>query len=326
MSYQQVNPPPAPNSYGGGNTAILANPNTQNGKTVQIAITYQGSDFYYAICAVMGFVALAIVAASATKPRTDRIFFYITAGVNMTACIAYFTMGSNLGWTPIDVEFLRTSPKVAGVNREIFYVRYIDWFITTPLLIMDILLTGGVPWPTIVWTIFLDWVMIICGLVGALVKSRYKWAYWTFGTVAMFYIFFNIGFDGRKHAKAMGKAPYRCYLICGVWTLFLWTLYPIAWGLCEGGNVISSDAEAIFYGVLDFCAKPIFSIMLIVGHWNIDPGSLGLKIRDVNEDPKLFQDGKLPPGEAMAYNNGNRQTDGLAGSTNGFSSGVDAHT
>ena len=47
--------------------------------------------------------------------------------------------------------------------------------ITTPLLLMDLLLTSGLPWPTILWTIFLDEVMIITGLVGALVSTRYKW-------------------------------------------------------------------------------------------------------------------------------------------------------
>ncbi|KAG9848533.1 bacteriorhodopsin, partial [Aureobasidium melanogenum] len=109
------------------NDAIQVNPNTQNNKHVDIAITVRGSDFYFAICAVMGFVALGTIAASAMKPRTDRIFFYITAAINLTACIAYFTMGSNLGWTPIDVEFPRTWSKVAGVNREIFYARYVDW-------------------------------------------------------------------------------------------------------------------------------------------------------------------------------------------------------
>jgi len=39
---------------------------------------------------------------------------------------------------------------------------------------MDLLLTAGMPWPTIVWTIFMDWMMVVTGLVGALVKSSYK--------------------------------------------------------------------------------------------------------------------------------------------------------
>lgn len=40
---------------------------------------------------------------------------------------------------------------------------------------MDLLLTAGMPWPTILWTCLLDEVMVVTGLIGALVKTRYKW-------------------------------------------------------------------------------------------------------------------------------------------------------
>ena len=46
--------------------------------------------------------------------------------------------------------------------------------ITTPLLLMDLLLTAGLPWPTILYTILIDEIMIITGLIGALVASSYK--------------------------------------------------------------------------------------------------------------------------------------------------------
>lgn len=114
-----------------GNNALNVNTNTQNGKHVDIGITVQGSDFYYAVMSVMGVVGLACIGCAAAKPRSDRIFFYITAAVNLTACVAYFSMGSNLGWTPIDVEFVRSDHTVSGINREIFYVRYIDWYVQT---------------------------------------------------------------------------------------------------------------------------------------------------------------------------------------------------
>ena len=61
------------------------------------------------------------------------IFHYITAAICFVACIAYFTMASNLGYAAILVEFERSDPVVAGLYREIFYVRYIDWVITTPV-------------------------------------------------------------------------------------------------------------------------------------------------------------------------------------------------
>ncbi|KAG7008723.1 hypothetical protein G7Y79_00004g013070 [Physcia stellaris] len=269
------------------NDALLHNPSTVNGATADITITTHGSDWYWAVCAVMTVSTFVFIGLSFTKPRTHRIFHYITALITMVAAIAYFTMGSNLGFTPIAVEFPRSNPRVHGTYRSIFYVRYIDWVITTPLLLLDLLLTAGLPWPTILYTLLIDEIMIITGLVGALVVSNYKWGYYVFGNAALFVVAWTVTWTARKHAAALGSDVSRVYLICGVLTIFLWFLYPIAWGICEGGNVIAPDSEAVFYGILDLFAKPVFGALLLWGHRNIDPGRLGLHIRDYDEDPAI---------------------------------------
>ena len=71
----------------------------------------------------------AFVGHSFTKPRQHRVFHYITAAITLVAAIAYFTMGADLGETGIKPEFIRSDPKVSGQLREIFYVRYIDWYV-----------------------------------------------------------------------------------------------------------------------------------------------------------------------------------------------------
>lgn len=73
----------------------------------------------------------------------------------------------------------------------------------------------------------------------------------------MFGVFYELAVNGRKHSKALGNDVYKVFTGCGVLTLFIWTLYPIAWGVSEGGNVIPPDSEAVFYGVLDVIAKPV---------------------------------------------------------------------
>ena len=67
-------------------------------------------------------------------------------------------------------------------------MRYIQWFITFPLLLLELLLTTGVTLSDILMTIFAAMVLVITGLVGSLVASTYKWGYFTFGMVALFYI------------------------------------------------------------------------------------------------------------------------------------------
>ena len=85
--------------------------------------------FCQAVCAVMFVSTMAFIGLSFTRPRSHRVFHYITAAITMVAAIAYFTMGADLGETGIRPEFIRTNPKVSGTLREIFYVRYIDWYV-----------------------------------------------------------------------------------------------------------------------------------------------------------------------------------------------------
>ncbi|KAI0121165.1 bacteriorhodopsin, partial [Xylariales sp. AK1849] len=263
-----------------GNQAI--NVNSVVAQHANLAITRHGSDWYFAVCAVMGVFTLIFMGLGFTKPQSHRLFHYITAGITAIACIAYFAMGSDLGQVPIQVEFVRPgSSKVGSAGtREIFYARYIDWFITTPLLLLDLLLTAGMPIPTILITIFANEIMIVTGLIGALTSTSYKWGFWVFGVFAFLYVVYNLLGPGRSHANALGGDARKTYMLCGVFLVGIWFLYPIAWGLSEGGNVIHPDSEAIFYGILDILAKPVYGALLIWGHRNISPADLGLHIRD----------------------------------------------
>uniref|UniRef100_A0A0D6R250 Rhodopsin n=1 Tax=Araucaria cunninghamii TaxID=56994 RepID=A0A0D6R250_ARACU len=263
-----------------GNQAL----NTNQAVSLQadLAITERASDWYFTVCAIMTVATMAFMGMSMGQPRGNRLFHYITAGITMVAAIAYFTMGAGLGQVPILAEFMRPYSSQVGAagTREIFYVRYIDWFVTTPLLLLDLLLTAGLPTATILITILADEVMIVTGLVGALTNSSYKWGYFVFGMLAFLFVFYQVAIVGLPAARALGAQPGSVYLRCGVLTLGVWFLYPIAWGISEGGNVIHPDGEAIFYGILDVIAKPVFGAMLIMGHRNILPADLGLNIRE----------------------------------------------
>ena len=260
---------------------------------------------------------LAFTGMSFSKPRSHRLFHYITGGITLVAAIAYFSMGAGLGQTPVQVEFPRPDSNMVGAagTREVFWVRYVDWFVTTPLLLLDLLLTAGMPTPTILITILADEIMIVTGLVGALTPSTYKWGYWTFGMFAFFYVFYVLVFVARGHARALGPDVSSVYVRCGVLTIFVWFLYPIAWGLSEGGNVIHPDGEAIFYGILDIIAKPVFGALLILGHRNIEPATLGLNIRDF--DGSVAQGSHhTRTGEKRGFFSRNKNTTGGTNGTN----------
>ncbi|MCJ1448538.1 MAG: ion channel activity [Stictis urceolatum] len=286
-----------------GNDAL--NVNNGVGGRADLKISTHGSDWYWAVCAVMAVSTFVFMGLAFTKPRSHRLFHYITAAITLVASIAYFSMAADLGQTPIAAEFIRpgNSHVRAAGTREIFYVRYIDWVVTTPLLLLDLLLTAGLPWPSILITILIDEVMIITGLVGALTRTSYKWGYFAFGNAAFLYVIYMLAGVGRKNAHALGDNIYKTFMACGVLTVGIWFLYPIAWGISEGGNLIHPDSEAVFYGILDLIAKPVFGAMLLFGHRNIDPSALGLHIHDT-DDVHGRTNGNHPHSEKNGHTNG----------------------
>ncbi|ORX36059.1 hypothetical protein BD324DRAFT_630022 [Kockovaella imperatae] len=220
-------------------------------------ITTHGSDWLWAAFCIMILSDLVIMVWHFMIPRGQRVFHQLCIVILSTASIAYFSMASDLGYTNILTEFGHGEYPI-DVTRQIWYVRYIDWVITTPALLLTLVLASGLPLSDIITLVFFDLVMIVTGLIGALVFSRYKWGYFSFGCAALFYIWWVLLGPARTSAGALGAGYKKAFTSSAAILSFLWLLYPIAWGLCDGGNVISPDSEMIFYGILDVCAKPIF--------------------------------------------------------------------
>jgi bacteriorhodopsin len=113
------------------NDALSVNPNLFHYPShADIANSTHGSDWLWAVTALFALSTLLILGFSFLIPRRARSLHYLAAAVTLVATIDYFTMASNLGFAAIGVEFVRNKAHVVGFTREIYYVRYIDWFIT----------------------------------------------------------------------------------------------------------------------------------------------------------------------------------------------------
>jgi bacteriorhodopsin len=278
-----------------GNDALRLNPTVAT-----IDITTAASDFLWMEFSVMAFVTIAVASwAQFGVKAGQRTFHQLSVMITATASVAYFCMASDLGAVPITVEFVRGEyPGVADVTRSIWYARYIDWTITTPLLLLELLLVTGLPLSDIVITIFADLVMIITGLIGALVESRYKWGFFAFGCFAMFYVFYVLYGPGRKSTHSLGGELSKSYLVGASILSFLWFLYPICWALADGGNVISPTGEMVFYGILDLLAKPVFTIVHLIALRNVDYSALKLSSGKFSEFSDLNGDVPTTNGHA----------------------------
>ncbi|TNY24233.1 hypothetical protein DMC30DRAFT_413466 [Rhodotorula diobovata] len=269
------------------NNVLDVNPTVAN-----IDITTAASDWLWAVFAVMALSAIVLlVLGHATRPIGERAFHELAAALCFTASIAYYSMASDLGATAVPVEFIRggtlgenwVDVGVLRPTRSIWYARYIDWTITTPLLLLELALTTALPLSQVFGLIFFDIVMIITGLLGALTPTRYKWGFFTFGCVAMLWIFWVLAVPARKSASHLGTDFHRTYTSSALMLCVLWLVYPVIWAVCDGGNVITPTSEMVAYGVLDLLAKPVFSFIHVMQLSRLDYARLGMSSSKVSD-------------------------------------------
>jgi bacteriorhodopsin len=166
-----------------------------------------------------------------------------------------------------------TSPFIHSIQADKMIVQ---------LLLLALLLTSALPWPAIIWNIFLGEVVVVSALCGALVSSSYKWGYFVIAVLALLGIIWNVLAGARRYAKVLSANIFKTFSVGSFWLMGLWFIYPIAWGVSEGGNVIGLDGEMVFYGILDVLTIPVFGAIMLWGHRSIDPAALGLVMRDYN--------------------------------------------
>ncbi|KAH9971628.1 family A G protein-coupled receptor-like protein [Russula compacta] len=248
----------------------MVNPVHVNPSFADRRLTAGGSDWLWVVTVVMGCSAFAALAWSKVQTRGARALHYLAVVVLTVATIAYFTMASNLGQTSVRTEFrIRRA-----TTRSIFWVRYIQWFINAPLILLMLLLTTGLPLSDIFLTIFMILVTVVMGLVGALTPSSYKWGFFVFGILTLLYVVYSLLFRGLKSRLLPQKSTYGGG---AAYTAFIWLLYPVCWGLSDGGDVITVDSEMVFYGVLDLFAGPLFIFTFLAALENLEYDALGLQ-------------------------------------------------
>ena len=153
------------------------------------------------------------------------------------------------------------------IFRQVFWARYVDWALTTPLILLDLSFLAGLAGADILVVVAADIIMILTSLFAALASRRAAmWSWYAMACVAYLFIVYVLAMGGRRSASARGPATSKLFVSIGLFTLVVWTLYPIVWGISGGARKWSVDAEVVAYAVLDFAAKPVFGFWLLWAH------------------------------------------------------------
>lgn len=213
---------------------------------------------FWLLLGTLSFIAATVffVFLMSQAPQGSRHFFIITAVITGVAGFFYLTMSTGA-----------TSSNIEG--RIFYWGRYIDWVITTPLLLLDLALLALASWQRniqlIIGLIVLDVFMILTGLLAGSSTSEFARGFWflvsTAAMIALLYLLYTQLFAASQNQPGSVQNLFRTL---GLLTIVLWSLYPIVWLIgTEGFSVASSTVEVFLFLVLDILAKIVFGFLLL---------------------------------------------------------------
>jgi len=179
-----------------------------------------------------------------------RMHRIVAGGICFIASLAYLTMALGYGYT------IRCCD-----GREFYYARYVDWAITTPMMIWELvhINAGVIKDSEKAFMYAIDILMIISGLIGALICQDHKWAFFGFSIltfIPLLWFLCNL----RSRAK---EEENRTYNQIATITVVTWFFYPIVWIFAEGTDKLCAQGEAICYTVLDIISKSVFGWIIV---------------------------------------------------------------
>lgn len=173
--------------------------------------------------------------------------------------------------------------KVEAAGQIAHYARYIDWIVTTPLLLLALSWTAmqfiKKDWTLIGFLMSTQVVVIATGLIADLSERdwvRYLW--YICGVAAFLVVLWGIWVPLRAKSKSQGPDLAELHDKLTVYFTVLWIGYPIAWIIGPSGFAwVNQDIDTLLFCVLPFFSKVGFSFLDLHGLRSLQGRSSGTR-------------------------------------------------
>lgn len=153
-----------------------------------------------------------------------------------------------------------------GVNiingKPTYWIRYVTWFCSTPLLILDITYLGRTNLPITGSLLGANAYMIVTGFLATISPKPISYIWYVVSCVAYLATAYLLLNQYRKQADRNYPSVKNAFRRLLTVHLVIWTLYPIVWILgTEGLNTFGSESETMFFTLLDLASKVGFGFL-----------------------------------------------------------------
>lgn len=214
--------------------------------------------FHWVYVIAMAIGALYFISLGTNPRGVPKYEYLIATFIPIWSGLAYMAMALGQG-------------KIEVAGQITHYARYIDWIVTTPLLLLALSLTAmyfvAKDWILIASLMGTQAIVVVTGLIADLStndEARFLW--YTCGVVAFLVVLWGIWQPLRAKTRGQGVELSGLYDKLLIYFTVLWISYPIAWLIGPSGlSWVNQTVETLLFCVLPFFSKVGFSYLDLNG-------------------------------------------------------------
>jgi sensory rhodopsin len=182
---------------------------------------------------------------------SERRYYLTLVGISGIATIAYALMANGIGWLSV-------------ADRSVFVPRYVDWILTTPLIVLFLGMLAGLDRRDFAVALGLNTVVMVAGFVGATLPGIERFALFGLGGLAYIGLVYYLVGPTTARAAERSAGVRSLYVRLRNLTIILWTIYPFIWLLGPPGlGLLTTKVDIALITYLDLVTKVGFGLIAL---------------------------------------------------------------
>ncbi|KAJ6151713.1 hypothetical protein N7470_006841 [Penicillium chermesinum] len=252
-------------------TSVVPLPTVIPGLPITQELGVTGKRTLWVVTVLMGISSLVFYSLAARAPLTKRVFHTLSALITTISFITYLALATGQGTDFKYAHVLQKHKHVPNTHddvfREVLYLRFVNWALTTPLLLINFALLSGLPGAHLLAAIAGTWVSLAAGYLGSFAEhTSVRWVWLTITCLGFLVSLHHGGFHAQRAARNKEAQTQRFFTALSGAGFVVSALYPIALAAGTLALKISVDVETILFAVQDIFVQGILGYWLLLTH------------------------------------------------------------
>ncbi|KAL4805305.1 hypothetical protein BDV18DRAFT_165713 [Aspergillus unguis] len=264
-------PFPDPTSILTTTTSVAPIPTVIPGHPTFQGIDAAGKRTLWVVTVLMALSSLVFYVLSNRVQLSKRVIHYLVATSTTVSFIIYMALatGQGMDWKHDTAKHRHKHvPNTEHETvRQVLWLRYVNWFITDPLILTALTLLSGLPGASLFAAISADFVMLATGLFGTYAaNTSRKWAWFALSAIALITVIYHIGVKGTRAASNRDAHTRRLFSAIASVALIAKALYPITLAAGPLALKLGLTGETILFAIHDIVLQGILGYWLVIAN------------------------------------------------------------